>query len=174
MVDKKALREMGNKVLKAGREALPYLIKVPLAVGEFIASPLMFPTYFRRYEKFVKDLGDSEESSLIIPYWFMTTIVGNGICTGAGIISDSKYFLYPAAFISTNVISGIYEWYKHESEKNKLPSTTSSAGSPTNVSSSSGKLEEKVEKNEIKIKDIPNPWDIEIPKIEDKKIRGRY
>ncbi len=89
-----------------------------------------------------------------------------------------SFFMYGAPIL-THLGSGIYEYIRYTKKKMagtlSGPSTGSGgassparSGSPTTPSSGStpSKLEEKVEKDEIKIKDIPNPWDIDIPKIE--------
>ncbi len=87
----------------------------------------------------------------------------------------------------THLGSGIYEYIRYT--KKKMAGTLSGhstgsggassparSGSSTVPSSGStpSKLEEKVKKHEIKIKDIPNPWDIDIPKIENIARSGEH
>ncbi len=171
MVDKNALREMGRKKIKH----LPQVLRI---AGEFIPSPWMVPTYMRR-----NDLDPMGGFAHYI-YGFLTVVVGNVASTVLGFAEDSRYFLYPATMLSTNILSVLYEWYRYEKNKVSSPASLSSppASPPSSVfpPASSG-LESKVEKkeeqkrNERKIpRDIPNPWDIDIPKIEDKKVGRNY
>jgi len=155
------------------------------------------PTFTRRYN--VKNgraeygNGDVGES-VIGAFWGSVTHdfivhIYNYFLFGKDMESWPKEALFMYGMpILTHLSSGIYEYIRYTKKKMagtlSVPSTGSGgasspagSGSPTAPSSgsrSSGKLEEKVEKDEIKIKDIPNPWDIDIPKIEDQKIRGRY
>ncbi len=81
------------------------------------------------------------------------------------------YFLAP---ITTNLLSGGYEIWRYAREKVRSPlSGTSATSSPVLTPSvpaysiEKGKLEEKIEKEEKMpdSRDIPNPWDIDIPEI---------
>jgi len=165
-----------------GRKTIKHLPQVSRIAGEFISSPWMMPTYMRRNDLdpagyFIGNFGR-------YMYGTLTVAVGNIVSTVLGFVDDSRYFLYPATMLSTNILSVLYEWYGYEKNKVSTPASLSPppASPPSNVSpiASSG-LESKVEKkeekdrNERKIpRDIPNPWDIDIPKIEDQKMRRNY
>ncbi len=162
MVYKKTLKEMGRKTLKGIGSTIGGIYNV----FEYVYA---CPTFTRKHlltiEKQVPAhvLGD-----------FVAGVVagGNGfIFVFEGIVGavykESPYaFLPMATHIAGNAVSGLYEWFRYEKRKISSPTTSSPRASSSHSSPSSSNLEKKLEKNEIKIKNIPNPWDIDFPKIE--------
>jgi hypothetical protein len=124
----------------------------------FIDAHLIIPTYVRRRIK------SSEEYS---PYNLGGHLPALGHAIVGAYPGISYYFLFKhhpkiasivlTTQIATNLVSGIYEWYRYE--KNKLNETEQ----PTTESTSEEESLEKITDNpEIQ---IPNPWDIDVPKI---------
>ncbi len=175
-MDKELLKSVAKKSVK-------FLFEASL----YAAAPLYLPTFDRKYEDgdFELDIDDMYVSI----YNTTATLVGVAIdvmaATSAFMDKNPLYLIIPAIHAVPNALSGIYELYISEREKRAgLPKSASTHGTTTSPSpasasssaSSSSGLEEKVEKEEEKPprRDISNPWDIDIPKIEDKKIQRRY
>ncbi len=177
MVDKRVIKEMGRKALKEGREALKEGPRVIRGIGEFIVYPFFLPTYLRR-----NDEGETLTNNIEfghLGYGISTMILGNAFSLIAGFGYDSRFLLYPATMLATNTGSLLYEWYQGvKKDITPAPLSTPSISPPISTSSNpplistSSDLEKKVE---TKVpRDIPNPWDIDIPKIEDKKVGRNY
>ncbi len=159
------VKEMGRNSIKSVSHGIK-------ATARFVGSTYMLPSTFRRHP----DPDDFFNVTIPISFLFGTF---EGVLAFSGESTSGKY-LYAAPLlvrIGTNIASGIYEWYRYEKNKKygHSPSGSAISGSSPFGSSSPSKLEEKVEKEEKKVhlKDVPNPWDIDIPKIEDQKVR-RY
>ncbi len=155
-------------VKEMGRNTIKGVSKGMKATAIFVGSTYTLPSAFRKYT-----LDYDYVVAVILPPSFG---FGLGEFFLAWPVESRSYdYAYAVPFlvrVGTNIASGIYEWYRYEKNKKYGHSPSGSrTPAPSSGSTSSGKLEEKVEKGEIKIKDIPNPWDIDIPKIEDQKMR---
>src|SRR3989344_6850067 len=147
MVNKKAIKAMGKKTFKA----------VTALSGGCLEGLFILPSFCRKIPE--KKYGKIE----MICY-----IEGGTIALLGALMGEFNLWPYHEKFaislltaqITTNLCSGIYEWYRYE--KNK-------ALSPKNKPKESG-LEEAVKTPEVEIKppinpkDYKNPFEYEIPK----------
>jgi len=148
MVDKEAIKKMGAEARGVCRG--------------FLEAHLTIPTCLRKLE-----VGASEEYLVgaIMP---LVGHIGAGIYPIWGYIKLFKYNKKIAAVtlatqITTNIASGVYEWYRYKRNKLNAPSV-----------SPAGELEKGLEPPEkIEVKPVQthfiNPWEIEVPKIEVRK-----
>jgi len=165
MVYKKTLKEMGRKTLKGLGSAIGGVYNV----FEYVYA---CPTFTRKHLPIIKKQ---------IPAHALDEFIGSVVVGGNALIwtgefifgccfKESPYLTYAflpfATHIAGNAASGLYEWFRYEKRKISSPTTSSPRASSSHSSPSSSNLEKKLEKNEIKIKNIPNPWDIDFPKIE--------
>ena len=159
MVDYKALKDMGRK-------AGGVISATAKAYGIFLSFSNLNPSTTRFLMS--NPESDSEDG---IAASILISAVFNGILNAgmhpylASKIMGGNYSSYILPFLGisagTNILSGLYEWYRYERDKNK-----------TALDSSSG-LEEEVEKSENEPKPekpkIINPWDQEFEEIENKR-----
>jgi len=154
---------MGRKTLKGLGSAIGGVYNV----FEYVYA---CPTFTRKHLPIIKKQ---------IPAHALDEFIGSVVVGGNALIwtgefifgccfKESPYLTYAflpfATHIAGNAASGLYEWFRYEKRKISSPTTSSS---PSSASSSN--LEKKVEQEKSKPivpRDIPNPWDIDIPKIE--------
>ncbi len=148
-------KEMGRKTLK----------------GTSVAFSCFYfaPTFYRKSE----DIAMASAGAAVGVFAHCVA----GACYAAFTEREFYPLSFPLVPLATNAVSGLYEWarYEHEKVKSKKapvsplssPAVPSPGSTPSGAASS--KLEEKVEQEKSKPlvpRDIPNPWDIDIPKIE--------
>ncbi len=170
---------MGNKskaIKEVGKEALKSL-------GKVIGYVYIAPTIYREHYDAPEYAHPFMPTTLSSVYSGLIHCFGAFLSDGLGKENLAKLILINGGLsITTNVASGIYEYLRglYIEQKKIIARKPSSSASTPLTPTHSLSLEEKVEKEEdnkkiTKIQDIPNPWDIDIPKIDeiDQVIAGR-
>ncbi len=177
------------------REMTRMFLRGVARVVEPFWTSYIIPSYYRKYPmKF--DIGDSFYNCFTYSSLGIVEFIGS-LGGMIAYLSDKEnngkaiFLALPLALhLTTNAMSGLYELYL-KARKNiaaPIPSlplvppsvptsippyhTTIPVPSPPSTSADEKSLEKKVE--DRRRFDIPNPWDIDIPKIEDKKVGRNY
>ena len=148
MVDKKTIKNMGTKTRNFCRG--------------FLEGHLAVPSFIRKTEDSNQAVGVGYFSGGIVPA-FGHFAFGFYPLTGYFLLFNYNKKIAIATLatqVTTNIASGIYEWYRYERDKLNKPLTTSPGELEKIVEP---KIEVELKPNETK---FINPWEIEIPKMD--------
>ncbi len=161
--------ERSEAIKEVGKEALKSL-------GKVIGYVYIAPTIYREHYDAPEYAHPFMSMTLSSIYSGLIHCFGAFLSDGLGKENLAKLTLINGGLsITTNVASGIYEYLRGlYIEKKKIiarkpSSSTSTPPTPTHSPSLEEKVEEKSLEEKVEdrsVRNIPNPWDIDIPKIE--------